>query len=74
MDELSLEEELDLLHEYGKCLGARIVSPIFLEQQFILGEYKFIVFFRKIKDFGGYGDIYEIDKIIRFLKIFNFGE
>ena len=74
MDELSLLEEFDILYEYGECLGARIVSPNFLEQRFILGEYKFIIFFRKTRDFGGYGDIYEIDKIIRFLKIFNFGE
>lgn len=74
MDELSLEEEFDILHECGEYLGARIISSDFLEQQFILGEYKFIIFFRKIKDFEGYGDIYELDKIIRFLKIFNFGE
>lgn len=74
MDELSLTEELELLSEYGNYLGVRFVSPILLEQQFVLGEYKFIVYFRKIKDFGGYGDIYEIDKIIRFLEIFNFGE
>ena len=74
MDELSLEEEFNILYEYGKHLGARFISPNSLEEQFILGEYKFIVFFRKIKDFGGYGDIYEIDKIIRFSSIFNFGE
>ena len=71
MDELSLEEEFDILYEYGEHLGARIISPNSLEQQFILGEYKFIIFFRKINNLGGYGGIYEIDKIIR---IFNFGE
>ena len=71
MDELSLEEEFDILYEYGEHLGARIISSNSLEQQFILGEYKFIIVFRKIKEFGEYEGIYEIDKIIRF---YNFGE
>ena len=74
MDELSLDEEFVILHEYGKSLGARFVSPNFLEHQYVLGEYKFVIFFRKVKGFGEYEGIYEIDKIIRFLNFFDFGE
>lgn len=71
MEELTLEEEFDIVHEYGECHGARIISSQFLEQYYALGGYSFIISFRKIRDCGGYGDIYEIDKIIR---IYNFGE
>lgn len=71
MKDFTLEEEFDILQEYGECYGAKIVSSYFLEQYYTLGEYNFIISFKKIRDYGGYGDIYEINKIIR---IYNFGE
>lgn len=71
MEDLTLEEEFDILYEYGECHGARIISSQFMEQYYALGQYNFIISFKKIKDYGGYGDLYEIDKIIR---IYKFGE
>lgn len=69
MEELTLDEEFELLHAYGKCLGGRIVSSIILEQHFILDEYRFIVLFKKIRD-DEYGDVFEIDEIVSFWDIF----
>lgn len=66
MDEFTLEEEYHIIHTYGKCTDAKIISSNFLIQYFTLGNCKFIIRFKKIKDYDEFGDLYEMDMITRF--------